>query len=228
MAAAIARFAAGSVAIVAQVSAARRGSRAPVARRARRANSRGAPSVTSSTTARSASKFCATAAARRSSWARSGAAASIDLIRRPLDPLQARGHFFYVSEDGEAPWSIGFEPARRAGDYRIEEPGFNRLAIIHIAERDRGADGDRARRRASCGPELADTADEQVGPAATTAADQLLRDRRPRNRGLRARPRFRRHACRDRVRPGAQRHPRPQPAPALGRGPTAARRRFSR
>jgi cyclic beta-1,2-glucan synthetase len=57
--------------------------------------------------------------------------AGIDLIRRPLDPLQARGHFFYVSEDGEAPWSIGFEPARRAGEYRIEEPGFHRLVIIH-------------------------------------------------------------------------------------------------
>jgi cyclic beta-1,2-glucan synthetase len=55
----------------------------------------------------------------------------IDLFRRPLDPLQARGFFFYVSEDGEAPWSIGFEPARRAGDYRIEEPGFNRLAIVN-------------------------------------------------------------------------------------------------
>src|SRR5271165_3640283 len=55
----------------------------------------------------------------------------IDLIRRPLDPLQARGQFFYISEDGEAPWSIGFEPARSAGDYRIEEPGFNRLAIVH-------------------------------------------------------------------------------------------------
>jgi cyclic beta-1,2-glucan synthetase len=55
----------------------------------------------------------------------------IDLFRRPLDPLQARGHFFYVSEDGEPPWSIGFEPARRAGDYRIEEPGFNRLKIVN-------------------------------------------------------------------------------------------------
>jgi cyclic beta-1,2-glucan synthetase len=55
----------------------------------------------------------------------------IDLFRRPLDPVQARGHFFYVSEDGEVPWSIGFEPARRAGDYRIEEPGFNRLAIVN-------------------------------------------------------------------------------------------------
>ncbi len=55
----------------------------------------------------------------------------IDFIRRPLDPLQARGHFFYLTEEGEEPWSIGFEPARRAGDYRIEEPGFNRLAIIH-------------------------------------------------------------------------------------------------
>ena len=55
----------------------------------------------------------------------------IDLFRRPLDPIQARGHFFYVSEEGEAPWSIGFEPARRAGDYRIEELGFNRLAIVN-------------------------------------------------------------------------------------------------
>ncbi|HEX9170988.1 MAG TPA: glycosyl transferase family 36, partial [Roseiarcus sp.] len=55
----------------------------------------------------------------------------IDLFRRPLDPLQARGHFFYVSEHGEPPWSIGFEPARRAGEYRIEEPGFNRLAIVN-------------------------------------------------------------------------------------------------
>jgi cyclic beta-1,2-glucan synthetase len=56
---------------------------------------------------------------------------AIDLFRRPLDPLQARGHFFYVSEEGEPPWSIGFEPARRAGDYRIEEPGFNHLAIVN-------------------------------------------------------------------------------------------------
>jgi cyclic beta-1,2-glucan synthetase len=56
---------------------------------------------------------------------------AIDLFRRPLDPYQARGHFFYVNEEGEAPWSIGFEPARRAGDYRIEEPGFNRLAIVN-------------------------------------------------------------------------------------------------
>ena len=55
----------------------------------------------------------------------------IDLIRRPLDPLQSRGHFFYVSEEGDAPWSIGFEPARRAGAYRLEEMGFNRLAIVH-------------------------------------------------------------------------------------------------
>ncbi len=53
----------------------------------------------------------------------------IDLFRRPLDPLQARGHFFYLTEDGHAPWSIGYEPARRANDYRVEAIGFNRLAI---------------------------------------------------------------------------------------------------
>ncbi|HVP99331.1 MAG TPA: glycosyl transferase family 36, partial [Roseiarcus sp.] len=57
--------------------------------------------------------------------------APIDLTRRPLDPVQARGQFFYVCEDGEQPWSIGFEPTRSAGAYRIEEPGFNRLAIVH-------------------------------------------------------------------------------------------------
>ena len=56
---------------------------------------------------------------------------AIDLTRRPLEPLQARGQFFYVCEDGEEPWSIGFEPSRSAGEYRIEEPGFNRLAIVH-------------------------------------------------------------------------------------------------
>ncbi|MBV8795584.1 MAG: glycosyl transferase family 36, partial [Hyphomicrobiales bacterium] len=56
---------------------------------------------------------------------------AIDLFRRPLDPYQARGHFFYVNEEGETTWSIGFEPARRAGDYRIEEPGFNRLVIVN-------------------------------------------------------------------------------------------------
>ena len=55
----------------------------------------------------------------------------IDFYRRPLEPLQARGHFFYVSEDGEAPWSIGWEPTRSVGAYRIEEPGFNRFAVVH-------------------------------------------------------------------------------------------------
>ena len=46
---------------------------------------------------------------------------AIDLTRRPLDPLQSRGQFFYVSEEGATPWSIGFEPARRAGDYGVAE-----------------------------------------------------------------------------------------------------------
>jgi cyclic beta-1,2-glucan synthetase len=56
---------------------------------------------------------------------------AIDLIRRPLDPLQSRGQFFYVSEDGEAPWSIGYEPARRAGAYGVEETGRNGIAIAN-------------------------------------------------------------------------------------------------
>jgi cyclic beta-1,2-glucan synthetase len=57
--------------------------------------------------------------------------APIDLIRRPLDPLQARGHFFYLSEEGEAPWSIGYQPTRRAGEYRVERAGFNRLVVAN-------------------------------------------------------------------------------------------------
>ena len=146
---------------------------------------------------------------------------AIDLFRRPLDPLQARGHFFYLSEEGEAPWSIGWEPARRAGDYRIEEPGFNRLAIVHAlngieARMEIAPDSDGA----VIG--LAHPARQQVEPAAAAAPDQLLRNRRRRNRGLRARSRFRRHACRDGVRARARRHSRAQPAPALG--PRRARR----
>ncbi len=57
---------------------------------------------------------------------------AIDITRRPLDPLQARGQFFYVSEEGEAPWSIGFEPTRRAGEYTVRRTGFNRVEIVHI------------------------------------------------------------------------------------------------
>jgi len=53
----------------------------------------------------------------------------IDLIRRPLDPLQQRGHFFYLCEDGDAPWSIGWSPARRAGDYEVERISLNRFRI---------------------------------------------------------------------------------------------------
>ena len=56
---------------------------------------------------------------------------AIDLTRRPLDPLQSRGPFFYVTEEGEAPWSIGYEPARRAGLYSVEETGRNSLVIAN-------------------------------------------------------------------------------------------------
>jgi cyclic beta-1,2-glucan synthetase len=55
----------------------------------------------------------------------------IDLFRRPLDPLQQRGHFFYVCENGDAPWSIGWAPARRAGDYAVERIGFNHFRIAN-------------------------------------------------------------------------------------------------
>ena len=63
--------------------------------------------------------------------AKSAAASPSTSIRRPLDPLQARGQFFYLCEEGDAPWSIGWEPARRAGDYQVEEVGFNRFRIVN-------------------------------------------------------------------------------------------------
>ncbi len=54
---------------------------------------------------------------------------AIDLTRRPLDPLQSRGQFFYISEEGAAPWSIGYEPARRAGAYSVAQTDRNSLVI---------------------------------------------------------------------------------------------------
>ena len=68
----------------------------------------------------------------------------IDLFRRPLDPLQARGHFFYVTKTASPPVDR-LEPARRAGDYRIEETGLRSPRDRHIAERHR--DGYRRSRR---------------------------------------------------------------------------------
>ena len=66
------------------------------------------------------------------------------------------------------------------------------------------------------------------GRRAPAPADQLLRNRRPRDRRLCARSRFRRHACRDLVRARAQRDPRAQSPAALRRAPIAARPRSSR
>jgi cyclic beta-1,2-glucan synthetase len=56
----------------------------------------------------------------------------IDLIRRPIDPLQVRGPFFYLGEEGGTPWSIGYEPARLAGEYSVTETGFHRVEITNV------------------------------------------------------------------------------------------------
>jgi cyclic beta-1,2-glucan synthetase len=58
----------------------------------------------------------------------------IDLIRRPLDPIEARGHFFYVSEEGADPWSIGYAPARRVGAYSVEQTAFNQVTFVNIVD----------------------------------------------------------------------------------------------
>ena len=74
--------------------------RGPRARRRARRAWRTCPALYRSTMARSASISCATGAARRSCWATTRDSFAIDLTRRPLDPLQSRGQFFYISEEG--------------------------------------------------------------------------------------------------------------------------------
>src|SRR5271165_6921134 len=128
-AAVIALFAAGSVAIVARERR-KSGPPAPWLAGAPRELARNPPSYVFNNGAVGVEVFRDGRGAAFVMGAERGGG-GIDLIRRPLEPLQARGHFFYVSEDGEAPWSIGFQPARRAGEYRIEEAGFQRLVIHH-------------------------------------------------------------------------------------------------
>jgi cyclic beta-1,2-glucan synthetase len=58
---------------------------------------------------------------------------AIDVTRRPTDPLQLRGRFFYLRDEGAAAcWSIGYEPARIAGpDYSVTQPRPDRLKIVN-------------------------------------------------------------------------------------------------
>ena len=144
------------------------------------------------------------------------------LFRRPLDPLQARGISSTSVRTAPAPWSIGYcaGAARRAyvgrGD-RLQSG----LAIVNVV------DGVAATMEIGPDPEGAvlgwriRLADQSGRRAA--APDQLLRNRRPRDRRLRPRSRFRRHACRNHFRARAQRDSRAQSAAALGRAPIEAR-----
>jgi cyclic beta-1,2-glucan synthetase len=49
---------------------------------------------------------------------------AIDITRQPLDPLDLRGPFLFVKDAaGHRPWSLGFQPMRRAGpDYAVSQP----------------------------------------------------------------------------------------------------------
>lgn len=57
----------------------------------------------------------------------------IDLTRRPTDPLQLRGRFFYLRDTAAGDsWSLGYEPARTAGpDYSVTAPRPDRLRIVN-------------------------------------------------------------------------------------------------
>ncbi|HLW93003.1 MAG TPA: glycosyl transferase family 36, partial [Roseiarcus sp.] len=54
---------------------------------------------------------------------------AIDITRRPLEPMQPRGVFFYLREGDAPPWSVGYEPARRAGVYGFEQSGHNGVVL---------------------------------------------------------------------------------------------------
>jgi cyclic beta-1,2-glucan synthetase len=61
----------------------------------------------------------------------------LDLTRRPDDPLQMRGKFFYLAEAEEGTshdwWSATCSPLRRRdGDYRIDRPDLLSVEFIHI------------------------------------------------------------------------------------------------
>ena len=47
-------------------------------------------------------------------------------------PLQSRGQFFYLIEGDEKPWSIGFEPARRVGEYSVRLDQLQRASRSRI------------------------------------------------------------------------------------------------
>ena len=49
---------------------------------------------------------------------------AIDITRQPLDPLDLRGPFLFVKDAaGHPPWSLGFQPMRRAGpEYAVGQP----------------------------------------------------------------------------------------------------------
>ncbi len=141
---------------------------------------------------------------------------AIDLIRRPLDPLQPRGHFFYLVEEGDEPWSIGFQPTRRASEYldpadRVSTRSRSSITSTRFA------------RRCASGP----TSEGAVLTYRVRLEDLSGKPRRLRltsfseiagheTGAVCARSRFRRHACRDDLRPTAQRDPRAQPAASLG------------
>ncbi|MBC7946082.1 MAG: glycosyl transferase family 36, partial [Burkholderiales bacterium] len=62
----------------------------------------------------------------------------MDLTRRPDDPLQLRGKFFYLRElDSEdkpidEPWSLGSEPVQKRGpDYSVTKPSPDALHIVN-------------------------------------------------------------------------------------------------
>ena len=66
---------------------------------------------------------------------------AIDITRQPLDPLDLRGPFLFLRDapgdtaSPSRPWSLGFEPMRRAGpDYEVSQPDPATIVLRNSAD----------------------------------------------------------------------------------------------
>ena len=123
----------------------------------------------------------------------------IDLIRRPLDPLQSRGQFFYRQRGGRGALVDRLRAGAPRGRISVEETGFNRVEIANVFGGVR-ATMEVAPDAEGAVVELAHPARRHIRQAAPAAPDQLLRDRR---------------------------RTKPAPTPAISISPACMSRRFS-
>ena len=175
--------------------------------RARRSNSARRPDRFTSQQRRGRrSRSGATAAAPPSCWAPSGAGRRSIFYRRPLDPA-AGARPFFLCERGRRGALVDRLGAGAAAPATTgsRSPASTAFAIVHELQRDRGADGDRARSATGRDPLVAHSPrPTRPGGRDSCASRASARSRRHDTGRLRPRSRLRRHACRDDFRARAE------------------------